>query len=67
MILKKLRSTQIGAKTYDCYFEEVEGKDGQKKLTLIMRDENNKELERQELNSDLMTDEYESYILNQVD
>lgn len=37
--IKKLRPTQIGRRTYDCYFEEVIGNDGTKKLTLIMKDE----------------------------
>jgi hypothetical protein len=37
--LKKLRETQVGGKTYDCYFEEVISPDGNKRLTLIMKDE----------------------------
>lgn len=64
--LKRLRSTQIGAKTYDCFFEEVVGDDGQKRLTLVMKDERGKEVERQSINTKFMTDEYECYLENQM-
>ena len=32
-----------------------------------MKDENNKELERQEINPNMITEEYESYLETQID
>lgn len=60
--LKRLRSTQVGQKTYDCYFEEVIGKDGKKKLTLIMKDEDDIEVIKKELDPSFIADNYECYL-----
>lgn len=60
--LKRLRTTQVGHRTYDCYFEEVVGPDGKKKLTLIMRDEDDVEFLRKELDPSFSADNYECYL-----
>lgn len=51
----------MGKKTYDCYFEEVVGKDGKKRLTLIMKDDE-EEIIKKELDPSFMADSYECYL-----